>query len=152
MKKSRILLVAVMGLMLVGCSGNSESAKENYDSAEEIVNDDDKFFEGGAVLKKTDDGYSYKASKFNGRETVWHGKLDEDQDVEVECSLTLEEGTAKIVCVDAQDNITTLVECTPETSSDGNITTTVPMTSGTNSIKIIGYDCKKVNLELNFEI
>ena len=150
MKRFRILLIAVLGLLLVGC--NSKSAEEDYNSVEKIVQDKDSFSEGMAKLVPTDDGCSYTASKFNGRETLWRETLEEDQEIEVECSLTLSEGTAKIVCVDAEGNLTTLLECTPETSLNGQVDTKVPMTSGKNRIKIVGYGCKGVDVEVHFKV
>ena len=51
-------------------------------------------------------------------------------------------GQAKIVHIDAEGNVTKLIECTSENSTDGYITETVSMTSGQNRLKIVGFDCK----------
>ena len=78
--------------------------------------------------------------------------MEESQSVEIELSFALTEGQAKIVHIDAEDNVTTLIECTPETPTDGYVTKTVSMTPGENRIKIVGYDCKNIDLKMFFEI
>lgn len=64
------------------------------------------------------------------------------QSIEIEISFVLMKGQAKIVHIDAEGNVTKLIECTSENSTDGYITETVSMTSGQNRLKIVGFDCK----------
>ena len=105
-----------------------------------------------SVFNHIDGGYSLVVSKFDGRQTLWTDTLEESQSVEIELSFALTEGQAKIVHIDAEDNVTTLIECTPENPTDGYVTKTVSMTPGENRIKIVGYDCKNIDLKMFFEI
>ncbi len=45
----------------------------------------------------------------------------------------------------------TVIECTPETTTDGYVSKNVSLKSGQNRLKIVGYDCKDVKLEMLFE-
>lgn len=78
--------------------------------------------------------------------------LKEEQSVEIEFSFTLTEGKAKIVHIDADGNVTTLIECTPDTSTDGYLTKTVSMTPGVNKLKLVGFDCENIDLKMLLEV
>lgn len=137
-------------MFLTGCS--NEFARNEYDSVEKIIESGARYAKESSVFNQIDGGYSLVVSKFDGRQTLWTDTLEESQSVEIELSFTLTEGQAKIVHIDAEDNVTTLIECTPETSTDGSVIKTVSMTPGKNRIKIVGYDCKNIDLIMFFEI
>ena len=137
-------------MLITGCS--NEFAKNEYDSVEKIIESGDRYAKESSVFNQIDGGYSLVVSKFDGRQTLWTDTLEESQSVEIELSFALTEGQAKIVHIDAEDNVTTLIECTPETSTDGYVTKTVSMSPGENRIKIVGFDCKNIDLKMFFEI
>ena len=150
MKKTCVLLIIALCLFITGCS--NEFAKNEYDSVEKIIENEDRYVKESSVFNHIDGGYSLVVSKFDGRQTLWTDTLEESQSVEIELSFALTEGQAKIVHIDAEDNVTTLIECTPENPTDGYVTKTVSMTPGENRIKIVGYDCKNIDLKMFFEI
>lgn len=150
MKKSCILFIIVLCLLITGCS--NKFAENEYDSVEKIIESEDRYAKESSVFNPVDGGYSLVVSKFDGRQTLWTDTLEESQSVEIELSFALTEGQAKIVHVDAEGNVTTLIECTPETSTDGYVTKTVSMTAGENRIKIVGFDCKNIDLKVLFAI
>ena len=86
--------------------------------------------------------------KFNGRETIWKKTLNENQDVEIDVSFRLSNGRAKIVHIDKDGNITTVIECTPDNSTDGFVTETISLKSGKNRLKLVGYDCENIDLKI----
>ena len=47
-----------------------------------------------------------------------------------------------------EGNVNTIVECTPDNTTNGYITQTVSLKSGLNRIKIVGVGCKDIKLEL----
>ena len=51
--------------------------------------------------------------------------------------------------VDADGNVTTLVECDVETSAA--VIKTISLKQGRNDIKFVGYDCEKLDLKMYFE-
>ena len=150
MKIRGVLFLILLCLFITGCS--NEFAKEEYDSVDKIIGSGDRYAKESSVFNQIDGGYSFVVSKFDGRQTLWTDTLEESQIVEIELSFALTKGQAKIVHIDAEDNVTTLIECTPETATDGYITKTVSMAPGENRIKIIGFDCKNIDLKILFEI
>ena len=145
-----ILLQNLRCLFITGCS--NKFAENEYDSVEKIIESEDRYAKESSVFNPIDGGYSLVVSKFDGRQTLWTDTLEESQSVEIELSFALTEGQAKIVHIDAEGNVTTLIECTPETSTDGYVTKTVSMTAGENRIKIVGFDCKNIDLKVLFAI
>lgn len=150
MKKSCILLIIVLSLFMAGCS--NKFAENEYNSVEKIIESEDRYAKESSVFNPIEGGYSLVVSKFDGRQTLWTDTLEETQSVEIEFSFVLTEGQAKIVHIDAEGNVTTLIECKPESSTDGYITKTVSMTAGMNRLKIVGFDCENIDLKMLFEI
>ena len=148
MKKKLFIVIATLCLFLVGCS--NEFAKEEYNSAESIAKTGDRYAKKISVFNPIDGGYSLTVSEFDGRETLWSKNVKEEQNIEMEFSLTLSEGQAKVVIVNEEGNVTTLIECSPETVTDGLVSKTVELSKGENNIKIVGYDCKDLELKMLF--
>lgn len=149
MKKLKLLLLVVFCCCLMGC--NNEFAKEEYDNAEKIAASGDRYAKEMSVFNTIDGGYSLTVSKFNGRETLWTKTLEEEQEVAIDFSFVLSAGQAKVVHIDADDNVTTVIECMPETSTEEYVTKTVTMKKGKNRLKIVGYDCEDLELKMLFE-
>ena len=135
---------------MTGCS--NKFAENEYDSVEKIIESEDRYVKESSVFNSIDGGYSLVVSKFDSRQTLWTDTLEESQSVEIEFSFLLTEGQAKIVHIDADGNVTTLIECTPETSTDGYLTKTVSMTTGENKLKIVGFDCENIDLKMLFAV
>ena len=53
--------------------------------------------------------------------------------------------------VDEEGNVTTIMECSPETSNEEIVTKNVALKKGKNRLKIVGYDCKNIDLQMLFE-
>lgn len=149
MKKFKLLLFVSLCLFMTGCDNGF--AKQEYDSNEKISQIQDHYAKECSVFNPIDGGYALTVSKFDGRETLWADTLEEDQNIEIDFSFILSEGQAKIVHIDAEGNVTTVIECLPENSTDGFVTKTVSLKSGENRLKIVGYDCEDVELKMLFE-
>lgn len=152
MKKKFVLLFCVLFcflcLFMTACS--NEFAAEEYEDNNKI-SQNDRYAKEMSVFNIEDGGYSFTASKFNGRETLWTQSLKTDQDLEIHFKFSLSNGRAKVVHVDGKGNVTTLIECTPDTSTDGFVTKTVSLSSGRNRLKIVGYDCEDIDLTMLFD-
>ena len=135
---------------MTGCS--NKFAEKEYDSVEKIIESEDRYATESSVLNPIDEGYSLVVSKFDGRKTLWTDNLAESQSVEIRFSFVLTEGQAKIVHIDADGNVTTIIECTPETSTDEYITKTVCMSNGENRLKIVGFDIENMDMKMLFSI
>lgn len=150
MKKISLLLCMVLCFSLIGCVNNA-FAKREYSSDEKIAEEADRFAKYNSVFNPIEGGYSLVVQEFDGRQTLWSDNQDEEHECEIEFSLTLSAGQAKVVHIDKDDNVTTVLECTPDTITDGFVTKTVALKKGNNRLKFVGYDCKDVNLEVIFK-
>ena len=149
MKRYLFMLIVSLCLFMTGC-GN-EFAKQEYDSDEKISQVEDRYAKENSVFNPIDGGYSLTISKFDGRETLWTGTVEEEQNIEIDFLFSLSAGKAKIVHIDADGNVTTVIECLPETSTDGFVTKSVSFKSGVNRLKIVGYDGEDIELKMLFE-
>lgn len=148
MKKVRILLIGLLCLSITGCS--NEFAQKEYDSSEKIAQTEDRYVKQVSVFNQKDGEYIFTVSKFDGRETLWSDKVYENQDIEIGFSFKLSKGQAKVVHIDDEGNVTTVIECSPDTSTDGYVTEKVALKCGQNRLKIVGYDCEDVELKMLF--
>lgn len=148
MKKLKIMAISLLFLLMMACS--NEFARQEYNSNEKISLMNDRYAKEFSVFNSTNEEVSLTISKFNGRETLWTRKLETNQDMEMSFSFHLSKGQAKIVHIDNDNNVTTVIECVPDTSTDGFITKTVSLKSGQNRLKIVGYDCENIDLNIQF--
>ena len=144
-KKAAVLFI--LAFCLIGCSNTY--AKEEYESLEKLASEGDRYSKEGSVFNPIEGGYSFTVSEFDGRQTLhtWHLTEDKELSMEIICSVT--SGTGKLVHVDANGNVTTLVECDRDTSAA--VIRTVSLKQGRNDIKFVGYDCKNLDLTTYFE-
>ena len=149
MKKILCVLMVLSCLFVEGCE--NEFAYREYNSSEKIAQEADRYAKVGSIFNPIEGGYSLTVSKFDGRETVWSGKVKESREIEIDFYFTLSAGQAKVVHVDAEGNVITIMECVPETVTDDVVTKKVILTSGENRLKIVGYDCEDVELKILFE-
>ena len=147
MKKTLILLGVLLCLCFSGCSNTY--AKEEYDSLEKLSSQGDRYSKEGSVFNPIEGGYSFTVSKFDGRQTLHTWNLSEDKELSMEIICSLTDGTGKLVHVDAEGNVTTLVECDKDTSAA--VIRTISLKQGRNDIKFVGYDCEKLDLKMYFE-
>ena len=146
MKNVKFLLILCVCFVLTGCS-NSFAQKE-YNAADKIAETEDRYAKERSVFNPIEGGYSLVVAKFDGRQTLWSKTMEEDKEIEIKIQMSLSEGTAKIVYIDDDGNVITIIECTPENTTNGYITQTVSLKSGFNRIKIVGSGCKNLELEL----
>lgn len=146
MKKAIIILIASLCMIMTGCS--NEFARMEYDSIDKISKTDDRYVKESSIFNTIDGGYELTVSKFDGRETLWSDTLKENKNIEIDFCLTLSKGQIKVVHVDDDGNVTTVIECSPKTSTDGFVTKTISLKSGLNRLKIVGYDCEDVELKM----
>lgn len=148
MKKTKFIWISIMCLLLTACSNGF--AKREYEADEKISKIEDRYAKEASVFNPIDGGYSLTVSKFDGRETLWTETLEDNQNIVIDFSFSLTKGQAKIVHIDGEENVTTVIECSPESSTDGVVTKTVFLKRGQNRLKIVGYDCEDIDLKMIF--
>lgn len=134
-------------VILTGC-GNTFAKKEYYDT-NKIAAAEDRYSKENSVFNPIDNGYLLEVKKFDGRQTLWTKTLEDDEKINIKIKLSLSEGTVKIVHVDGDGHVTTIIECTPDECVEEYVMKTVSLKKGINRIKIIGYGCKNIDLELS---
>lgn len=145
MKKTAVILAAALCLTMTACS--NEFAEQEYDSAEKIVQSGDRYATSLSASTWINNELSYSAGSFDGRETLWSEIVIDEVTVEISVSLSLDEGMAKLVYIDPDDNITELIEST----YGKDISRTITMPEGENRIKLVGYGCKELELEMELD-
>lgn len=143
----KIIVVLMMAFLLVGC--NNAYAKEEYDSLEKLASQGDHYSKVSSVFNSIEGGYSFTVSEFDGRQTLFTWHLSEDFELTMEILGSLTDGTGKLVHVDADGNVTTLVEFDKETSVA--VIKNISLKQGRNDIKFAGYDCDNIDLKMYFE-
>lgn len=152
--KKIFVITAALGLILTGC-GN-EFAQDEYNDSEKIVSSSDRYAKTKSVINTSDIGFTLDIDSFDGRETVWKYNAKSDSELGFSAYLELSGGSAKLVFVDAEKNITTVAEV-PENQTGMDPVgvvlkeTTVNAKKGTNCFKLVGYGAKDVKAELSTE-
>ena len=149
MKKKILCLFLFVCLFLTGCSNGF--AKREYNSDGKIAKQEDHYSKKNSVYNPIVGGCQLTVGEFDGRETLWSIVTEEEQEMEVSIHFAVSEGQAKIVHVDADGTVTTLLESTAETSTEMEETKIVLLKSGKNSLKVVGYDCRDLDVKLLFE-
>lgn len=143
-----ILLSGLICVILAGC-GN-EFAEKEYNDTDKIAAKEDRYAKTKSVANSIDNVYTLEVQKFDGRETICTKNIKKSKDIDIEIKLSLSEGTAKIVLVNEDGEVSTIIECTQDDCVAEGIVKTVSLKKGVNRFKIVGYGCK--NLDLEWEI
>ena len=142
-------LILCVTISFTGC-GN-KFAKQEYNDDEKIVQIADRYAKSNSVFKPIEGGYSLTVSRFDGRETLWEKKLEENAEIEIQIDLNITSGNAKVVFIDSNNDITVLIEHLQNNSNELTTTKIVSLTNGLNRLKIVGYDCENIDLKLFFD-
>ena len=91
---------------------------------------------------------SGSAEKMEGMDTIWNYTASDDTEVILSWKLSVSSGKAKLVLIDPDGNLSTVVEC--EASSDGQQegSGTFEIKQGENRVKLVGAE--ETALEFEF--
>lgn len=142
-------LILCVTVSFTGC-GN-EFAKQEYNDDEKIVQIADRYAKSNSVFNPIEGGYSLTALQFDGRETLWEKKLEDNAEIEIQIDLNITSGNAKVVLIDNNNDITVLIERLQNNSNELTTTKIVSLTNELNRLKIVGYDCENIDLKLFFD-
>lgn len=141
-------LILCVTISFTGC-GN-KFAKQEYNDDEKIVQIADRYAKSNSVFNPIEGGYSLTVSRFDGRETLWEKALEDNAEIEIQIDLNIKSGNAKVVFIDSNNDITVLIERLQNNSNELTTTKLVSLTNGLNRLKIVGYDCKVIDLKILF--
>lgn len=149
MKKKILFLFLFVCLFLTGCSNGF--AKREYNSEGKIAKQEDHYAKKNSVYNPIVGGCRLTVGEFDGRETLWSIMTEEEQEMEVSIHFALSEGQAKIAYIDADGNVITLAESAEEGKTELDTTESVWLKKGKNRFKVVGYDCRDLDVKLLFE-
>lgn len=140
-----ILLFAIVTLMICGCGYDMY---EIYSTDADIAQENDTFDLNDS--SQNIDGNNYFGEyKLDGYGLIWNYISDEEKDIKAKYYLNVKNGKAKIVFIDDNDNVTTLVENTNESEYIGNASLNINIKKGLNRIKVVGY---KAEMDVSLSI
>lgn len=147
MKDLKFLSVMLLCLFLAGCS--NQFARDEYNSEEQIAGQEDRYAKEDSMFNPIEGGYSFVVSEFDGRETLKTWNVQEEKELKMEIIFSLTAGQGKLVHIDADGIVTTIQECTSETSAA--VIKTITLKKGQNRLKFVGYDCENIDLKMYYE-
>ena len=122
--------------------------KRFYDNEKEIAGQTNSYNLTNYSGSQDDNTVSGSAEKMEGMDTIWNYTASDDTEVILSWKLSVSSGKAKLVLIDPDGNLSTLVEC--EASSDGEQegSGTFEIKQGENRVKLVGAE--ETALEFEF--
>ncbi len=148
-KKIVSVTICLLCILLTGCS--NQFAKTQYDSVKDIAKQEDRYAKSSSCLNYVDDTVILTVGKFDGRQTFLSKNFAEEEEINISLTFTLSEGKAKLVLVDEEGNVSTITECTKDSMIEEKTTYTISLKKGIHKFKIVGYDCKDIDLNMDVE-
>ncbi|RDU23197.1 hypothetical protein [Anaerosacchariphilus polymeriproducens] len=143
--KKFVGFILITMLLLSGCSSNYIASI--YDNNKEIASLNNSF---NIYSKKQsiNDQHFIGNVKIEGMDTIWSYAAKENSDIDMTYNLRLVSGKVKLVLISPDNTITTLIECTDQSTLADYATNTLHIKKGKNRIKLVAGK----NTELKFDI
>ena len=139
-KTSRILILSfIIILMTVAIFNFNFNAI--YDDESKITKNYNSCFSKSTNTKKFDSTIS-GILELSGMKKIWEYNSDSDEEVELTYNLSTHNGEIKLVLIEANSNLTTILENNNLRESNEIKTITFPVKKGQNRIKLVGRDAK----------
>lgn len=125
-----------------GMAGCDVTADVDYNDAKTLAKSGDTYSRVNYSQTKNAKRVTISGEKFAGMDTLWRHQADEGEEAGLSFTLGVEKGKVKLVFINPDGEVTTLVECQSE---DGQGVTKsgespVKMQKGENRIKLVGED------------
>lgn len=148
-KHAFLTLIITVSTVASGCV--NVKPNNNYDAESVLVKDYDTV--ALESVKDTPNGPDYTgAVQLTGSSVIWTYDSPVNAEYKALCKMTVTTGKAKLIFIDAENKVTTLIECDASTSSDEPVAFILPATSGVNRIKLVGKDKATVQLSLDLDV
>lgn len=125
----------MVSLLTTGCIMNS--GDRVYDSEKELAGNYSSYNLTQSASSVSDNSLTGAALKMEGMGTVWRFDAEEETEVTITYMLDVSSGKAKLVLISPDDEVTTLVEYTEETSDGEEHIETFTVSAGENRIKLV---------------
>lgn len=140
MKKGwKIIIIASLTIMLVsGCALNTGVRVYNNEKA--LAADYSSYNLINFSSSQSGNTVSGSAEKLEGMDTIWKYDADELTEVNISFSLTVTSGKAKLVYVDPDGTVSTLLECSTGENAGQSESETLKVKEGENRIRLVGAE------------
>ncbi|MBZ4663606.1 MAG: hypothetical protein JG776_1321 [Caloramator sp.] len=129
-----ILLISILILLFTaGCKGTAYQ-RSLYDDDKKIVSDGDSYTYGLRSGMTVNNKTTIKFGRFTGMETIYYVEAKKNSKIKIDFNAKIKTGHFKVVFIDANNNITKILEGTLEGSVD------LDVLKGTGRIKFVGRD------------
>lgn len=142
-----LIITAVLCLTLAGC--DIEFTESQYNSDKLIAQNGDNGLSKMSVMTTKNNNLTFTVEEFKGTKTLWTREYISGGEAAVDVKFTLGAGKAKLVHINANGEVVTIAECTPETGIERSAEFIVTMTKGKNRLKLVGCDVENLELEIS---
>lgn len=135
----KIITTAGMTIMLVsGCALNTGARVYNDEKA--LAEDYSSYNLTNFSGSQSENTVSGLAEKLEGMDTIWKYDAEEMTEVKITYSLTVTSGKAKLVYVDPDGTVSTLLECSAGEDVGQSEAETLKVKEGENRIRLVGAE------------
>lgn len=100
------------------------------------------------------DGQNYicNVERFEGMDTIWTYEAPADETSELNCLISVSSGKLKLVLIEPDNTLTTIVELTAETEQENSQTFPLNLKKGENRIKVVTGADTQFDMELSVPV
>lgn len=144
MKRALQKGMAFLALLFLafGMAGCDVTTDVDYNDAKTLAKSGDTYSRVNYSQTKNAKRVTVSGEKFAGMDTLWRYQADEGEEAGLSFTLGVEKGKVKLVFINPDGEVITLVECQPEDGQGVTKSGEVPlkMQKGENRIKLVGED------------
>lgn len=139
MKVWKMITAAGLTIMLLpGCAMNTGARVYNDEKA--LAGDYSSYNLTNFSGNQSENTVSDSAEKLEGMDTIWELDAEEPEEVNISYSLTVTSGKAKLVYVDPEGTVSTLLECSAGEDAGQSASEIIEVREGENRIRLVGAE------------
>ena len=142
------LAALAAGIMITGCAFTMNPGKRFYDNEKGIAGQTNSYNLTNYSGSQDENTVSGSAEKMEGMDTIWNYTSPDDTEVTLSWKLSVSSGKAKLVLIDPDGNLSTLVECEASSGGEQEGLGTFEIKQGENRVKLVGAE--ETALEFEF--
>lgn len=138
----KLIAILMAGVLMLGIAGCDATTNVDYNDAKTLAKSGDTYSRVNYSQTEKQGQISLSGEKFAGMDTLWKYRADEGEEAGLSYTLGVGKGKVKLVFINPDGEVITLVECQSEdgqgTSKSGECP--LPIREGENRIKLVGED------------
>ncbi len=142
------LAALAAGTLITGCAFTMNPGERFYDNEKGIAGQTNSYNLTNYSGSQDENTVSGSAEKMEGMDTIWNYTSPDNTEVNLSWKLSVSSGKAKLVLIDPDGNLSTLVECEASAGGEQNGSGTFEIKKGENRVKLVGAE--ETSLEFEF--